>query len=116
MLGTLHEVEFPSPLSPGVCSNQKDPNRVTVYFIVGLGKIAYLLPKMEKRKSDEPEDDIPPPSEDNETTSSGEEEFLLAVRTGLASSAPHWSSPLPAATQHTPASGVGPSLFIEQSS
>ena len=82
MLGTLHRVEFPSPLSPGVCGDQKDPNRVTVSSIVCLGKIAYLPPKLEKRKSDEPEDDISPPFGDNETTSSGEEELSLAGRTG----------------------------------
>ena len=87
--------------------DQKDPNKVTISLIVGLGKNAYLLPKMEKRKSNELEDNIPPPSEDNETASSGEGEFLLAVRTGLATSAPHWSGSPHHATQHTPATRLG---------
>ena len=86
----------------------KAPTNVTVSLILGLGKNAYLLPKKEKRKSNELEDDIPPPSEDNETASSGESSSLLAVRTGLATSAPHWSGFPPGAALRTPATRLGP--------
>ena len=54
------------------------------------------------------EDNISPPSEDNETTSSGEGEFLLAVRIGLATLAPHWSGSPHRATLCTPATRLGP--------